>query len=128
MNGESIPDLAANFLSKGIGQGFAAVRVEIVHHQVNGPGAGYYIATSQANRANSKADRSGFLLAFPAKPYRLAAVEVAYHRDEHGPSPFMVERGHDDGATPDEWVAFAYAKVRRFTPRWASESNVGIRA
>ena len=38
MNGEPVPDLAADLLSKGIGQGFAAVRVEIVHHQVNGPG------------------------------------------------------------------------------------------
>ena len=38
MNGEPVPDLAAGFLSKGTGQGFATVRVEIVHHQVNGPG------------------------------------------------------------------------------------------
>ena len=26
----------------------------------------------------------------------------------------MVERGHDDGVAPDEWVAYEYAKVRRF--------------
>jgi len=25
----------------------------------------------------------------------------------------MVERGHDDGVAPDEWVAYEYAKVRR---------------
>jgi dienelactone hydrolase len=31
-----------------------------------------------------------------------------------GPRPFMVERGHDDGVAPDEWVAYEYAKVRRF--------------
>ena len=30
------------------------------------------------------------------------------------PRPFMVERGHDDGVAPDEWVAFEYAQVRRF--------------
>lgn len=30
------------------------------------------------------------------------------------PRPFMVERGHDDGVAPDEWVAFEFAKVRRF--------------
>jgi hypothetical protein len=30
------------------------------------------------------------------------------------PRPFMVERGHDDGVAPDEWVAYEYAKVRRF--------------
>ncbi|MCH9656080.1 MAG: hypothetical protein K0U86_12855 [Planctomycetes bacterium] len=30
------------------------------------------------------------------------------------PRPFMVERGHDDGVAPDEWVAAEYAKVRRF--------------
>ncbi len=30
------------------------------------------------------------------------------------PRPFMVERGHDDGVAPDEWVAHEFAKVRRF--------------
>jgi cephalosporin-C deacetylase-like acetyl esterase len=29
------------------------------------------------------------------------------------PRPFMVERGHDDGVAPDEWVAGEFAKVRR---------------
>lgn len=29
------------------------------------------------------------------------------------PRPFMVERGHDDGVAPDEWVAYEYAKSRR---------------
>jgi len=29
------------------------------------------------------------------------------------PRPFMVERGHDDGVAPDEWVAYEYAKVQR---------------
>lgn len=28
------------------------------------------------------------------------------------PRPFMVERGHTDGVSTDEWVAFEYAKVR----------------
>jgi len=30
------------------------------------------------------------------------------------PRPFMVERGHDDGVAPDEWVAYEYAKTRLF--------------
>ncbi|HWQ53999.1 MAG TPA: hypothetical protein VN442_09955 [Bryobacteraceae bacterium] len=30
------------------------------------------------------------------------------------PRPFMVERGHHDGVSIDEWVAYEYAKVRRF--------------
>ena len=30
------------------------------------------------------------------------------------PRPFMVERGHRDGVGLDEWVAYEYAKVRRF--------------
>jgi len=30
------------------------------------------------------------------------------------PRPFMVERGHGDTVAPDEWVAYEYAKVRRF--------------
>jgi dienelactone hydrolase len=29
------------------------------------------------------------------------------------PRPFMVERGHDDGVAPNEWVAEEYAKTRR---------------
>jgi cephalosporin-C deacetylase-like acetyl esterase len=38
-------------------------------------------------------------------------AELAYLM---APRPFMVERGHDDGVAPDEWVAWEYAKVRRF--------------
>jgi dienelactone hydrolase len=30
------------------------------------------------------------------------------------PRPFMVERGHRDGVGIDEWVAYEYAKVKRF--------------
>ena len=30
------------------------------------------------------------------------------------PRPFMVERGHHDGVGFDEWVAYEYAKVKRF--------------
>lgn len=33
------------------------------------------------------------------------------------PRPFMVERGHDDGVAPDEWVAHEFAKVRRLYVR-----------
>ena len=33
------------------------------------------------------------------------------------PRPFMVERGHSDGVGIDEWVAYEYAKVRRFYDR-----------
>jgi hypothetical protein len=33
------------------------------------------------------------------------------------PRPFMVERGHHDGVGLDEYVAFEYAKVRRFYVR-----------
>ena len=29
------------------------------------------------------------------------------------PRPFMVERGHNDGVAPDEWVAWEFAKVFR---------------
>ena len=30
------------------------------------------------------------------------------------PRPFMVERGHRDGVSVDQWVAYEYAKVRRY--------------
>ncbi len=33
------------------------------------------------------------------------------------PRPFMVERGHDDGVAPDQWVAYEFAKVRRHYDR-----------
>jgi len=33
------------------------------------------------------------------------------------PRPFMVERGHDDGVAPDEWVAWEFAKVKRHYDR-----------
>jgi dienelactone hydrolase len=33
------------------------------------------------------------------------------------PRAFMVERGHDDGVAPDEWVAHEYARVRRVYDR-----------
>jgi len=29
------------------------------------------------------------------------------------PRPFMVERGHQDGVAPDEWVAYEYERVRK---------------
>lgn len=29
------------------------------------------------------------------------------------PRPFMVERGHDDGVAPDEWVAYEFALTKR---------------
>jgi hypothetical protein len=40
------------------------------------------------------------------------------------PRPFMVERGHRDGVGVDEWVAYEYAKVRRFY----DEMGIGDRA
>jgi dienelactone hydrolase len=33
------------------------------------------------------------------------------------PRPFMVERGHNDGVAPDEWVAYEFARVRRHYAR-----------
>lgn len=33
------------------------------------------------------------------------------------PRPFMVERGHDDGVSCDEWVAYEYARTRRHYSR-----------
>jgi len=38
-------------------------------------------------------------------------AELAYLM---APRPFMVERGHSDGVSTDEWVAWEYSKVRRF--------------
>lgn len=41
------------------------------------------------------------------------------------PRPFMVERGHADGVAPDEWVAYEFAKVRRF---YTTKMNLPERA
>lgn len=37
------------------------------------------------------------------------------------PRPFMVERGHDDGVAPDEWVAYEYAKTRLLYDKLGTE-------
>ncbi len=42
------------------------------------------------------------------------------------PRPFMVERGHEDGVAPDEWVAYEYARVRRFYARMGIPQNTAI--
>jgi dienelactone hydrolase len=42
------------------------------------------------------------------------------------PRPFMVERGHEDVVAPDEWVAYEYAKVRRFYARMGIEDRTEI--
>ena len=42
------------------------------------------------------------------------------------PRPFMVERGHSDGVAPDEWVAYEFAKVRRFYARLGMPENAAI--
>jgi hypothetical protein len=42
------------------------------------------------------------------------------------PRPFMVERGHGDGVGIDEWVAYEYAKVRRFYTRQGLADRTSI--
>ncbi|MBI3666443.1 MAG: hypothetical protein HY236_09520 [Acidobacteria bacterium] len=42
------------------------------------------------------------------------------------PRPFMVERGHNDGVAPDEWVAYEYAKVRNFYARMGLPDRTAI--
>ena len=42
------------------------------------------------------------------------------------PRPFMVERGHEDGVAPDEWVAYEYARVRRFYAELGLSQNTAM--
>jgi hypothetical protein len=42
------------------------------------------------------------------------------------PRPFMVERGHQDGVAPDEWVAAEYAGVRRLYARLGIPGRTAI--
>lgn len=43
-----------------------------------------------------------------------STVNYAQLAELMAPRPFMVERGHDDPVSVDEWVAFEYAQVREF--------------
>jgi dienelactone hydrolase len=48
--------------------------------------------------------------------YEFGLAERFNYADMAGliaPRPFLVERGHEDGVAPDEWVAYEYAKVKR---------------
>ncbi len=42
------------------------------------------------------------------------------------PRPFMVERGHDDGVAPDEWVAAEFAKARRHYDKLGLGDRIAI--
>ena len=42
------------------------------------------------------------------------------------PRPFMVERGHDDGVAPDEWVAAEFAKTKRHYVKLGAGNNAEI--
>lgn len=42
------------------------------------------------------------------------------------PRAFMVERGHEDGVAPDEWVAGEYAKVRRHYAKLRADDQTKI--
>lgn len=42
------------------------------------------------------------------------------------PRPFMVERGHNDGVAPDEWVASEFSKVRRHYARLGIPDRTAI--
>ncbi|MGJ5814989.1 prolyl oligopeptidase family serine peptidase [Paludibaculum fermentans] len=44
------------------------------------------------------------------------------------PRAFMVERGHRDGVSKDEWVAYEYAKVRRFYEEagWGEQTRIAF--
>jgi hypothetical protein len=42
------------------------------------------------------------------------------------PRPFMVERGHDDGVAPDEWVFYEFAKVKRLYDKLGIGDRTGL--
>src|SRR5689334_742171 len=49
VHGKALPQLAAGLRAIAVGQGLAAVNIEIVHHQVNGPGTGILAGQCQAH-------------------------------------------------------------------------------
>ena len=42
------------------------------------------------------------------------------------PRPFMVERGHDDGVAPDEWIGYEFAKIRSLYDRLGITDRAAI--
>ena len=42
------------------------------------------------------------------------------------PRPFMVERGHDDGVAPDEWIGYEFAKIRSLYDRLGISDRAAI--
>src|ERR1700756_863756 len=49
VHGEAFPEFAASLAAITVGEGFAAVDVEIIHHQVNGPGTGVLLGQFKAH-------------------------------------------------------------------------------
>jgi hypothetical protein len=66
---------------------------------------------------NTNLDRSySYMYTIEYDMYEFALAE-GYNYAEMAaliaPRPFQVERGHQDGVAPDEWIGYEYAKVKR---------------
>lgn len=70
-----------------------------------------------------------YLYAQEYEIYEFDLANIAGHAEMArmiAPRPFLVERGHRDGVGVDEWVAYEYAKVRRFYVQAGLGERTGI--
>jgi hypothetical protein len=61
--------------------------------------------------------------------YEFGLTELANYAEMAGliaPRPFQVERGHDDGVAPDEWIGYEFAKVKRLYDKLGLAERVDI--
>ena len=89
---------------------------------VSRPSPGYCLSICSADfnewvmKNTSTEDRYSYMFTNEYEIYEWNMGHVANYAELSNlmtPRPFMVERGHDDGVAPDEWVAWEYAKVKR---------------
>jgi cephalosporin-C deacetylase-like acetyl esterase len=91
-----------------------------INHQPPSPGYCLSIASADFNewvmKNASYEDRYSYIFTNEYEIFEWNMGHVANYAELSNlmtPRPFMVERGHDDGVAPDEWVAWEYAKVKR---------------
>lgn len=113
------PMLLNSFDDPSLGIPFRSGSFAIDHFQ---PAAGYCLSICSADfnewiRKNASAeDRYSYVYTPEYEIFEWNMGHIANYAELSwlmAPRPFMVERGHDDGVAPDEWVGWEYAKVRR---------------
>ena len=103
-----------------LGEGASVDQPSTINHQPSSPGYCLSICSADFNewvmKNASYEDRYSYIFTPEYEIFEWNMGHVANYAELSNlmtPRPFMVERGHDDGVAPDEWVAWEYAKVKR---------------